>query len=292
MVSSPLRSALAAASFLSLITLSSQQAIPTATYTGPLRTMTEKGCYDDPKPLVNHGPWTFQTSGNCQPICVQLKKPVMALVNGEDCWCGDLLPALSAKVDDDECNTPCNGFPDEMCGGNKKWRVLLTGITNNQIDHYDPQNPSGSQGPKTTAVLQSQAIITVGGSTVVVTAAPTNTNASQSTGGGPNKAGIAAGVVVGVVVISGAVVGVFLILRHRRRKQLEEDYRRQAAVSDFVNGGKGSSVASISDSRLDPETMFARRMSDGSIMDNQDYSRRILKVRSLYSSILLACTNP
>ena len=38
------------------------------------------------------------------------------------------------------------------------------------------------------------------------------------------------------------------------------------------------SSTSVTDSRLEPSVMFQRRMSDGSIADNQDYSRRILKV--------------
>lgn len=60
---------------------------------------------------------------------------------------------------------------------------------------------------------------------------------------------------------------------------MEEEYRRQAAVNSFVSGGKlHTSNSSMTDSRLDPEFM-ARRQSNGSIADNEDYSRRILKVR-------------
>jgi cell wall integrity and stress response component len=60
---------------------------------------------------------------------------------------------------------------------------------------------------------------------------------------------------------------------------VEEEYRRQAAVNSFVSGGKlHTSNSSMTDSRLDPEFM-ARRQSNGSIADNEDYSRRILKVR-------------
>jgi cell wall integrity and stress response component len=73
-------------------------------------------------------------------------------------------------------------------------------------------------------------------------------------------------------------------MRRRRNRQVEEEYRRNAAVSEFVAGGKShssnsGSYGSYSDTRLDPTVMAQRRMSDGSIADNQDYSRRILKVR-------------
>jgi cell wall integrity and stress response component len=107
--------------------------------------------------------------------------------------------------------------------------------------------------------------------------------ASTSSSGGPSKAGIAAGVVVGIVAISAIAGGVFLFIRFKRRREVEEEYRRNAAVSNFIAGGKpptsSGGASSFTDTRLDP-VMAQRRMSDGSIADNQDYSRRILKVCS------------
>ena len=60
---------------------------------------------------------------------------------------------------------------------------------------------------------------------------------------------------------------------------MEEEYKRNAAVSNFIAGKppKTSGGDSAFDTRLDP-VMAQRRLSDGSIADNQDYSRRILKV--------------
>jgi len=75
------------------------------------------------------------------------------------------------------------------------------------------------------------------------------------------------------------VLGAWLFLRHRRRREIEEEHRRAAAVSEFVKGGRSpNSGSSINDTRLDPEVLGQRRFSDGSIADNEDYSRRILKV--------------
>ena len=51
---------------------------------------------------------------------------------------------------------------------------------------------------------------------------------------------------------------------------MEDEYRRSLAVREF-------NKKPDTDLRLDP-VMLQRRMSDGSIADNQDYSRRILKV--------------
>jgi len=61
---------------------------------------------------------------------------------------------------------------------------------------------------------------------------------------------------------------------------VEEEYRRNQA-STYTAGGKPTNRSSMSDSRLEPSVMLQRRQSDGSIADNQDYSRRILKVSSL-----------
>lgn len=73
-------------------------------------------------------------------------------------------------------------------------------------------------------------------------------------------------------------------MRARKRREIEEEHRRNAAVSSFIGGGKppqSSGGSSFTDTRLDPAVMAQRRQSDGSIADNQDYSRRILKVRHI-----------
>lgn len=117
MVSKFLIAAVAAGSLLSSVA-----AIPgtktqssTPTYTGSLHSMTDKGCFSSSEPLEDQGSYTFQTSGNCQPICVGLDFAVMGLVNGSNCFCGNKLPAKDSQVDDDKCNTPCNGYPQDNC---------------------------------------------------------------------------------------------------------------------------------------------------------------------------------
>lgn len=110
---------------------------------------------------------------------------------------------------------------------------------------------------------------------------------SGTSSGGPSKAGIAAGVVVGFIAIAAIAGGVFYYLRNKKRREVEEEYRRNAAVSNFIAGGKppnsSGGSSSFNDTRLDP-VMAQRRMSDGSIADNEDYSRRILKVCQQYPS--------
>jgi cell wall integrity and stress response component len=65
--------------------------------------------------MVDYGPWTFQSKGNCQPICYDLQQPVMGLVNGTNCYCGALIPPNITQVADGNCSTPCAGIDKELC---------------------------------------------------------------------------------------------------------------------------------------------------------------------------------
>lgn len=145
--------------------------------------------------------------------------------------------------------------------------IALTGNTRNRVENFKPESSSSSSKPSAAAPTSAKAS---------ATNAPAN---DSNSGSKPNTAAIAAGVVVGIVGLAAIVFGIWFFLRRRRQRQAEEDYRRNAAnVSSFVNGGKlHTSNSSMNDSRLDP-SFTDRRQSNGSIADNEDYSRRILKV--------------
>jgi len=240
--------------------------------------------------MTSYGPAQFQTKGYCHDkVCGPIQTSVEATSNGTDCWCGNSLPPISAKVDNKFCNVNCAGYGAlEQCGGDGYFSVYETGYgtVDNSGSDSSASSSTSSVVPQTTSTPTTSAtpsVVTVGGQTIVITASasvtPTSTPASSKPG--PNKAAIAAGVVVGFVAIGAAVGGLFMFLRHRRNRQVEEEYRRNAAVSSFISGGKPPSssggASSFTDTRLDP-SVAQRRMSDGSIADNQDYSRRILKV--------------
>jgi len=169
------------------------------------------------------------------------------------------------------------------------YSVYITGMATT-VDNAEPDASDLAKSSSASVTSTSKAaVVTVGGQTVVVTAGSQSTSTSSSSpspesqgGGGPNKAGIAAGVVVGVLAIAGLIGGLFLFMRNRKRKEIEEEYKRNAAVSSFIAAGKppmsSGGTSSFNDVRLDPAVMADRRMSDGSIADNKDYSRRILKV--------------
>ncbi|MBE3047812.1 hypothetical protein IMZ48_35940 [Candidatus Bathyarchaeota archaeon] len=112
---------------------------------------------------------------------------------------------------------------------------------------------------------------------MALTYGETNPADDKDKSGKTNVAGIAAGTVVGVVVIAAAVGGMFFYMRHKRNAEIEEEHRRNAAVNSFIGGGHSNSN-SVADARLEPIMAQRRRLSDGSIADNEDYSRRILRV--------------
>jgi len=80
-----------------------------------LRTMTESGCYSSGTPLKDQGENIYQSKGACQETCVKQNYAVLATSEGSNCWCGDMLPSEDSKVDDDKCDTPCDGYDKEMC---------------------------------------------------------------------------------------------------------------------------------------------------------------------------------
>ncbi|KAH7085345.1 hypothetical protein BKA63DRAFT_485290 [Paraphoma chrysanthemicola] len=270
-------SALAAASML--LTAAADDT-PTTTIKKPITTPTvtlrasalvEIGCYATGTPLENHGPYDFRSPGNCQLVCLQEGKAVMGLSDGVNCWCGDKIPAKEWQTDNSSCSTTCSGDDRWTCGGAGKLWIELTGNTRNEVETYTPS--SSSVAPKTSAPATSAAPV------VTASATPSAKPKEESK---PNKAGIAAGVVVGIVGLAAILGGVWFFLRRRRQKQAEEDYRRNAAnVDQFVAGGKlHTSNSSMNDSRIDP-SFVDRRQSNGSIADNEDYSRRILKVTNV-----------
>ena len=276
-----------------------------------------EGCFTSSADMTDLGSYTYQSPGYCQQQCLNQNKPVMGTTMGSNCWCGDVLPASSSKVSDSECSSKCNGYNLDTCksqpahavllltdcftgGGPSSWSVQLTGLNDNvasQSSSSDSSSDSKSDSdgsaassssstspgaasptkkePPSVVTKASTIIVTAPGQTTAEKTIISTTQASSSSG--PNKAGIAAGVVVGIVALSAIAGGTFFFLRNRKRRAIEEEYRRNVA-GDYGAKPPTSSAGSVSDARLEPSVMMQRRQSDGSIADNQDYSRRILKV--------------
>lgn len=214
--------------------------------------------------------------GNCYKLCKNMDMYVFAMSQGAQCWCGMKYPPQSSQTDVKNCNITCSAFDQEYCGGGKMWSVYNSGVSV-AVDYSEPKVSSSSAAPSSTSPAKTS-------STSSAVSEPT-ADATESTlpeepekKGKSNTAGIVAGTVVAVVVVLSAVGGVFLYMRRKRNKEIEDEHRRNAAVNAFI--GKPPSTSdgmSMADARLDP-VLVQRRLSDGSIADNQDYSRRILRV--------------
>jgi cell wall integrity and stress response component len=250
--------------------------------------LPSQGCFSSTVGLtIENATDTYNSKGSCSLACINLNKPVFAMTNRFSCYCGSDLPPANSKVDNSSCTTPCPGYPSDTCGGGSQYTsVYLTSdnlegtISNSNSDGSAPSATSKTSPSTTPSATQS--VVTIGGQTVVVTASA-SPSATGGSGGGASKAGVAAGVVVGLIALAAIAGGMFLFIRNKQRREVEEEYRRNAVISSFTNGRdkhptSSAGDSSFSDMRLDPAVMAQRRMSDGSIADNQDYSRRILKV--------------
>ncbi|KAL7272472.1 Protein SLG1 [Rhizina undulata] len=230
---------------------------------------TYYGCYDSQGSLTVESTNEFNSRGACREVCVAgVGFSVEAMTNGTVCLCGNYLPNSIYQVNDTKCKQECPGFSTETCGSRlgDYFSVYLSGL--------DP-SPDEDPLPSSTSSSSSTSTSTSGAKTSVTSGAATTSGSSSSSsaagsGSAVNKAGAAAGAVVGVVAAIAAGAGIWIFMRKRRREKVEEEYRRSAAAREFNKKPE-------QDHRLEP-VMLQRRDSAGSIADNQDYSRRILKV--------------
>lgn len=181
-------------------------------------------------------------------------------------------------------------------GGTTHFSVYLTGLADQDVVGALDEDAAAAASSSSATTSATPSVVTVGGKFFLIAfSAPTDPRAGEtmtvtagaqipkesSESSGPNKAGIAAGVVVGVLAIAGILAGVFFFMRHKKRREAEEERKHAVAVNNFIAGGdKGptSSAGASFDSHLDQSIMASKRMSNGSLADDADYSRRILKV--------------
>jgi cell wall integrity and stress response component len=246
-----------------------------------LNQQTRQGCFKSVANMTVELSGSIVTSGECFKTC---KDDFYTFaLQGSKCYCGMVYPPEDDLVKDSNCDWPCPGYPFEACGALKTYYSVFNTGVELAPDNYVPEKSTTSAAPSSTKAAESTSAEASTAPTETKEAATTSEAASDDGDDkkdGPNIGAIAAGVVVGVVLIAGIGGGAIFFVRRRRNAEIEEEHRRNAAVNAFINGSKppGSSGSiSMTDSRLDP-VMAHRRLSDGSIADNQDYSRRILRV--------------
>jgi len=251
--------------------------------------ITSQGCFSSKGNMTKvKMDRTEVSTGSCRLACAD---DYLAFgVSGQECYCGNEYPEEDALSDDDNCDHPCPAYPLEVCGGIKKPGYMSVFNLGKELtlDYYTPKDKDDDKDDdknddksKATSSTTAAAAASTATSGPKESASQTEEAQNEDKGdGGPSVAGIVAGSVVGVLAIAGGALGVWFFMRRRRNTEIEEEHRRNAAVNAFISGSKppGSSGSiSMTDSRLEPG-LAHRRLSDGSIADNEDYSRKILRV--------------
>lgn len=204
----------------------------------------------------------FMANGECKIICSKEMLPVAAMSKQNECYCSDRLPQTPAKPE--ACDAGCTGY-GEPCGSitGEYISVFVTGKGKLYTPPVKPSTTSTSATPtKTADAVKSE----------TPTKEPTDKKKEEEkkSSGGVSKGTAAAAAVVSILVAAAIAIGGFILFRRRQRERIEEEYRRTLAARDFTKKPE-------MDHRLEP-VMLHRRDSVGSIADNEDYSRRILKV--------------
>ncbi|KAL4890025.1 WSC domain-containing protein [Aspergillus ambiguus] len=133
------------------------------------------GCYSSAGSLENEGGYKFQSPGYCLKVCNYVEKPVMAMTDGTNCYCGDEMPSSDASVSDSECNVPCAGWPDDMCGGKHAWSVY----TNDSGNEGSSNSNSNSTTTPSTVTTSTSGSVSVS-STTLASGTPRANDASTS----------------------------------------------------------------------------------------------------------------
>ncbi|KAF8540125.1 hypothetical protein BDD12DRAFT_45358 [Trichophaea hybrida] len=89
---------------------------------------------------------TYQSNGLCYDTC-NAGSYAFAILQGQDCWCSNYVPATDASG----CNDPCPGYPSDTCGNMQKNLYGYMAL---------PNKPSGTKGADTTVSTTSPHPIT------------------------------------------------------------------------------------------------------------------------------------
>lgn len=79
------------------------------------------------------------TPDACKRACSLMKKPtipisspgfaIAGVQHGSECFCGQSILTLAVSVPASDCNLPCPGNKNLICGGDWRMNVYSTGIT-------------------------------------------------------------------------------------------------------------------------------------------------------------------
>ncbi|EGW30439.1 uncharacterized protein SPAPADRAFT_63278, partial [Spathaspora passalidarum NRRL Y-27907] len=113
---------------------------------------TALGCFSRSSVSASSaGTYIYQSSGYCQQECGG--KRIAALINGNQCYCGDSDP--SDSVDKKYCNKPCSGYGLDMCGGANYFTVYVNSDVDNEGDSDDDSSSTTKSTSSSTSTSSS-----------------------------------------------------------------------------------------------------------------------------------------
>ncbi|KAE9983865.1 hypothetical protein BLS_003523 [Venturia inaequalis] len=190
----------------------------------------------------------YQSNGLCHDTC--LASYAFAIVQGQNCWCSNYAPAAQGSTS--KCNTPCPGFPDELCGNSDQslyGYISLNvapsgtlGVASSSTAASSSQVPSATSAPAAIASSTHQAasasqspthvtqvqVVTQSGQiiTQTITTTPTvpaSPNTSRKNGIAPGY--VAAAVIAGLLGLVFIVAGIWLFMRRKENKDGEKGFQ-------------------------------------------------------------------
>lgn len=289
------------------------------------------GCFASVDTSQSQGFGQYETQSSCAASCGP-SYPYVAIKNGGYCYCLSAMPTTDL-ISNAQCNVPCNGFGQVMCGGQNAFTVFVgAGSANSQLllssisslQSISSRDASGTTSAPThgTSVMVAttsdsngsiiyKTVTQTSGSTSTSTGSKSKHNSESSSKSSSNVGAIVGGVVGGLAALALIGVGVFFFIRRRNLSDDDddEDYYEKGGSSGagsasgtitkpakfhnaafdrpmsnpFVHPSDDSadkriSRSELTDPRLNPIMMGRRRLSEGSLADEADYSRKILAV--------------
>ncbi|KAK5990052.1 WSC domain-containing protein [Cladobotryum mycophilum] len=119
----------------------------------------EAGCYSDNSKNGRTLSWSAQvdeptfTIETCLTACEKQGFPLAGVEFGHECWCGNVLANDTAKIDDSQCNKPCQGNSKETCGGSGALNLYIA----KDLESLEPCGYTSSSVPATTVTTTTYA---------------------------------------------------------------------------------------------------------------------------------------
>lgn len=144
------------------------------------------GCFpEDLVQLLFQDDYLYQSSGHCEDECSDSR--YIGLISGLKCYCGDSGVSSDDEVSSLNCDTPCQGFPDENCGGSGYFLVYINSAVAESSSSSSESSSSSSESSSETSSSSSSASTTESSSESSSTSESDNSSSSTDSSSSHSK---------------------------------------------------------------------------------------------------------